>query len=76
MPKLLRTRQAEARARALARASRTPAQQLALLDKRPGGATRERARLNDLLVIKAAEKTKLVIHDAPAPKKAKRAKKV
>ncbi len=76
MPKLLHIRQAEAHARAEARAKRTPDQQLKLLDKRGGKSARERSRLNDLLVIKAAESTKLVTRDneAPKPKKKARAK--
>ena len=45
MPKTLQTKQAEANARTLARRKLTAKQQLAVLDKRPGNAKRERARL-------------------------------
>ena len=54
-------RKNEAEERAAVRASRTPQQQLAILDARPGNSAKERGRLNALIekpVTKKPRKTK------------------
>lgn len=48
MPKSIKTKRAEAYDRQTERNKRTPKQQLALLDRRPGEAKAERARLTTL----------------------------